>query len=320
MVMDAHTPESLRLLEAMHAAGFAGPIVVTAGTSGVASPTRLATEWAGFLASAGGHGFYAKVLHDDMRALIDVAKSGRAAQCAAEAGVAPAVRFIDAARGVLLFDALCASDWRWARVDELTSPARLEALWSLKRKVHQGPAPGFARSPAADIRHLRELCRRDGVNMPADSGWIDECVNLACDALQAAQVQSVPLHGDGVASNVMIDAQGQLCLVDFDFGGSFDPWYDVATTLNELFQFEDEWRVGIAAWAGRCDELDYARCRLYAFVNDWIWTLSATWSGAISQRPLEFTKLGQWTLLRTRQAARDPRFESWLRQMRKASS
>jgi thiamine kinase-like enzyme len=314
--VDTHTAESRRLLDALHASAFQGEIALAAGTTAIASPMRLATEWAGFSVTIGTRHYYAKVLYEDMFALVDAARSGEASGCAAEAGTAPDVRLVDAQRGVLLFDALPASDWRWARVDDLMAPERLQALWTLKRKVHQGPAPHFLRSPGDDIQRLRELCRRDRVSLPADAAWIDECVDLACAVLQRTQTQQVPIHGDGAASNVMIRADGEMRLIDFDRGGCFDPWYDVATTLNDLFQFEDEWRAGIAAWAGRCEEADYARCRLYALIDDWYWTLSASWSGATSSRQLEFTKLGQWTLLRCRQSVYDARFENWLRQLR----
>jgi len=214
-----------------------------------------------------------------------------------------------------VFEALPAGEWRWARVHELLSGERLEALFSLKRAVHQGAVSGFQRSPADDIRHLLWLCQRDAVQLPLDTDWINACVDMAWSALAASGWNSCSIHGDGVASNVMLGPGGQLRLVDFDRGGAFDPWYDVATTLNELYQLEDEWRLGLEIWAGCCTEPDYARCRLYALIDDWLWTLWGLWAGTTSSRSVEFSKVGQWTLLRTREALRDHRFEHWLRQV-----
>lgn len=304
-----------RLLSALSAAGFPADVHISPGTAGVASPIRVATEWAGFFVSSSRGRHYAKVLHADMAALIDIQRSARASQCAAESGAAPALILADVAQGVLLFEALPAPDWRWARLDELTSAPRLRALWALKKRVHSGPAPGFARSPMADLQQLRSLCLRDGVTLPPDHAWIDTCIDLAWHALQQQPHESVPLHGDGVACDVMVGPEGDLRLIDFDCGGCFDPWYDVAITLNELFAFERQWREGISLWAGQCGEEDYARCRLYALINDWYWTLWGLWSGATSVRGLEFSKVGQWTLLRCRQGIQDARFESWLRQV-----
>jgi aminoglycoside phosphotransferase len=314
--MLTESPESLRLADALAAAGLEDRAQVRDGIGAVASPMRLATEWAGFVVETGGRTWYAKVLYDDMKELIDVNQTAEASRCAAQAEATVALRLVDPQRGVLLFDALPAAEWRWARVDDLTSAERLDALCALKRQVHHGPAPAFDRSPSADIARLRRLCRREAVELPTDQPWIDDCIDLACDALQASAGQTVPLHGDGVASNVMVGPQGELMLLDFDCGGCGDPWYDVAITLNELYQFELQWREGIVCWAGRCEEADYARCRLYALVNDWYWTLWGLWLGATSRRRLEFTKLAQWTSLRCRQSIQDARFEGWLRLLR----
>ncbi|MGF6853756.1 phosphotransferase [Paraburkholderia sp. CI3] len=311
-MMQTESPESLRLLDALHAVGLGNDAQVGHGTGAVASPTRLATEWAGFVVAVGAQSWYAKVLHDDMKELIDVARTVDASRCAAQAEATVALRIVDMQRGVLLFDRLEASKWRWARVDDLASPERLDALWAAKRQVHDGPAPMFVSSPMDDIARLRALCRRDAVELPIDGLRTDDCIDRAWNALQASDVEVVPLHGDGLASNVMVGPRGELKLIDFDYGGCGDPWYDVAITLNELYQFEPQWREGIVRWAGRCDEADYARCRLYALVNDWYWTLWGLWLGTTSPRRLEFTKLAQWTSLRCRQGIQDARFEGWL--------
>lgn len=307
--------ELSRLHNALSAADFGADIEVLAGTPGVASPIRVATEWAGFIVRSSRGCHYAKVLHEDMAPLIDIEHSAQASRCAADSGAAPALTLLDAANGVLLFEALPTPDWRWARLDELTSAPRLQALWALKKQVHAGPAPDFARCPMHDVQKIRALCLRDDVTLPPDHAWIDTCIDLAWHALQKQPGHSVPLHGDGLASDVMIGPSGELRLIDFDYGGCFDAWYDVAIALNELFPFESQWREGIRSWAGECLDVDYARCRLYALINDWYWSLWGLWSGATSVRGLEFSKVGQWTLLRCRGGIHDARFESWLRQV-----
>lgn len=306
--------ELSRLHAALESAGLGADVQIAAGTPGVASPIRVATEWAGFRVSSAKGEYYAKVLHTDMAALIDIERSAQACSCAADSGVTPALVHADVTNAVLVFQALPA-DWRWARLDELTSMPRLQALWALKKQLHAGPAPDFLRSPMDDLQKLRALCTQNAVSLPQGHAWIDTCIDLAWQALQRQPGARVPVHGDGVASDVMIGPGGELRLIDFDYGGCFDPWYDVAITLNELYPFEDQWRAGIQAWAGQCQEADYARCRLYALINDWYWTLWGLWAGATSGRGLEFFKVGQWTLLRCRQSLQDARFESWLRQV-----
>ncbi len=119
----------------------------------------------------------------------------------------------------------------------------------------------------------------------------------------------------------MIGPQGQLQLLDFDYAGCGDPWFDVAVTLNELFSFEDQWRRAITLWHGSCSEYDYARCRLYALIDDWFWTLWAMWSGLhVDPWGWSFPNWGSGTLLRCRLSVQDKRFEHWLRQSKEGGA
>jgi aminoglycoside phosphotransferase len=294
--------------------------LIAPGTSAVASPSRLATEWQGYTVAGDSTCCYAKVLQADMAEVLNVAHSAQASQCAGVTGAAPRLINADTATGVLLFEALPVESWRTARLNDLIAPESLNKLWALKRAIHSGPSPGFVRSPMEDIDRLRALCSRDQVELPFGHAWINQCIDMAWDALQGRPFTLVPVHGDGVSSNVMISTEGELKLVDFDYGGCMDPWYDVAIALNELYPFENQWREGITAWAGQCLETDYAVCRLYALINDWYWTLWAFWAGTVSGRSLEFSKLGQWTFLRCQQGMQDPRLESWLRLVKRISA
>ncbi|MGI4982101.1 MAG: phosphotransferase [Janthinobacterium lividum] len=313
--MSADAPPEALLQAALRDAGIAADPTWTPGPGAVASPMRLATEWHGFHGRDDALGLYAKVLRGEARELVDFDTSAQASRCAGETGASPRVVLADAARGVLVFEALPTTRWRWARIDDLSAPSRLTALWDAKRAVQEGPKPTFERSLRVDVERVSALCLRDGAALPADAAAIGAQVRRACDALRRTQGPAVPVHGDGVASNVMIDAHGQLRLIDFDRGGLGDPWYDVGIALNELYQFENEWRHGVVLWQGRCDDAHYARCRLYALVDDWIWTLSAFWMSVHAAPGVDFTKLAQWTLLRCRQSLSEGRFDAWLQHL-----
>ncbi len=144
-MLNDHSPAS-RLENALRKAGIAAADRPRAGTMGVASPHRLATEWQGYSVSDGQRHYYAKVLHDDQRELIDLEQSAQASRCAASAGVTPSLILSDMEQGVLLFDALPQGEWNWARVGNLTSPQSLERLLAVKRRLHEGPKPAFIRS------------------------------------------------------------------------------------------------------------------------------------------------------------------------------
>ena len=307
-----------RLLNALANGGFPQPDSIVEASTPIASPMRLALEWQGFLVSVGVQRFYAKVLLEDAAALIDIHVSATASRVAGVSGAAPLLLLADMDQGVLLFQALPPGEWRSACVDDLIAPQSLSALWALKRKVHRGSAahaqtePLPTRDPEQDIVRLHAMCLRDNAHLPADTNDIHQALLTVCHTLRATQTASVSVHGDGVTSNVMVRESGELMLVDFDRGGMADPWFDIASTLNELAELPAAWREGIAAWQGHCSDADYARCRLYGLVDDWYWTLCCLWLSATSPRQHDFMKLAQWTLLRLRQGLKENRLDAWL--------
>lgn len=279
------------------------------GTAGVASPHRVATEWAGFRLQKDDQRLYAKVLYDDQRPLIDLERSASASRAAAGLELTPSLIHVDSEQGVLIFAALDES-WHWATLDQLTQPQNFQSLAKILDRLHEITLPLPSRQDA--MRTLRQRCQQDGVALPAELQWLGECVDLAWQALTAQPFEPVLLHGDPIASNWLVNSQGEWQLLDFDCAAQGDAWYDIAVLLNEQMPFDDQWREVISSWRGSCSEADYARCRLYALVDDYYWTLWGLWSGHTSPRSLEFTKVGQWALLRCRQSARDPRLERWL--------
>ena len=114
----------IRLQQALASWQPAQSFDIQPGTAGVASPHRLATEWAGFRLQSAGQGYYAKVLFDDQKALIDFQRSAEISRQAGELGIAPSLCHADPHNGVLIFAALD-DGFRWARLDALRGfPAR----------------------------------------------------------------------------------------------------------------------------------------------------------------------------------------------------
>ncbi|WP_345830326.1 phosphotransferase (plasmid) [Pantoea sp. BRR-3P] len=286
-------------------------VVIAPGTAGVASPHRLATEWAGFYVTASETRYYAKVLFDDQKSLIDLQRTTEISRQAGELGIAPALCHVDADLGVLIFAAL-AADYRWAKLETFRDPRHFNALTRTLDKLHHAGLPLPSQQRQQDMLQLRQHIARQNVVLPDELLWLGECVDLAWQALNAVPYQPVLIHGDNIASNWMINSKGDWQMLDFDYAAQGDAWHDIATLIHEQLPTDDRWRDAIRAWRGACSEADVARCRLYALVDDYHWTLWGMLNGSISSRGLEFAKLGQWMLLRCRQSASDPRFERWL--------
>ncbi|MBK0125653.1 hypothetical protein IAE30_18085 [Pantoea sp. S61] len=148
------------------------------GTAGVASPHRLATEWAGFRLQSAGQGYYAKVLFDDQKTLIDFQRSAEISRQAGELGIAPALCHADPQTGVLIFAALD-DGFRWARLDALRDPHHFTSLTRTLDKLHHSGLPLPSHSRQQDMLQLRLQVETHGVQLPEELQWIGECVDLA---------------------------------------------------------------------------------------------------------------------------------------------
>ncbi|WP_022729874.1 phosphotransferase [Fodinicurvata sediminis] len=281
----------------------------------VASPIRRATDWAGYRVETSSGPVWAKVLYEDMIPHVDFQTALQASTQAAKDNLAPEVLAHDPDKKVILFEYL-GSPWKWCRVNDLQRIDRIGKLINSKRAFHKGMALNRERDIFKEVQELLESCNRQKVELPEDIEWLKLNIGYAEQAVEAAGRDRAPVHGDGAASNVMRTPEGEIKLLDFDSAGNSDPYFDVATTLVELCEFDDEWEQAVELVEGKPRRDVLARCRLYAIADDIRWGLWGLCMATSSPRKdIEFFKYGQWRLLRGRYSLHDSRFEAWLRQV-----
>jgi len=150
---------------------------------------------------------------------LDRAWETRLLQVAADAQLAPALRFHDAARGIVL------SDWlpghTWQEVDAGAATA-IEQIAQLLKRVHALPSPHPAHrmNPAEWIEHYEAAGPGSLQRRPAAT----QCMNEWA-ALPAAR--AVVCHGDLHALNV-VQSAGSLRLLDWEYAHVSDAYWDLA--------------------------------------------------------------------------------------------
>jgi len=297
----------------------------------IASPMHRATarEQLRLAGSDGQPTVVVKRIAPELRGWINSARSIAAQQRAAALGVAPDVLAADPGQHVHM-ERWMDTPWRSATLTDLSMPAVLDAVLAAKRRLHtSGPLvcaaaqPG-AREPAAiDLAEpgpwhrtaaLAAALRACGIGVPPDLPWLLRQAEAAAAAIAACPVTPTLCQGDGSAGNVLISPNLAVQLVDYDLAGNADPWWDLASTLVEACEFDEDWAVALERFDGRVDGGRLARLRLYGMGDDLMWGLWGCLQASVSpRRGIEFFKYGQWRLLRCRQAATSWAFESWLR-------
>jgi len=285
--------------------------------AGLASPSHRgvdSTRWS-VAVDADTPAFFLKVIDAEQLPFTDVAAGFAAAAAAAGIGATPQPLHLLAAQNAIVC-ALLPAGARTARMDDLRRPEVLSAVIDLKRSIH-GLAPFAATFTIFDqLRRFDAARQAGGIEGPADLWWMLDWASVIEKAILAAGSDLRPSHGDGLASNVMLGADGQAWLVDFDQARNDDPYCEIGALLNEAFQFESEMLVGLEMFEGSVCQASLNRCRAYAIVDDLVWGIWGMLMDRVSPRgEIEFLKYAQWRLLRCRMALRHPGLEEKLRRL-----
>jgi aminoglycoside phosphotransferase (APT) family kinase protein len=176
---------------------------------------------------------------------------------AAEAGIAPRIRYLDEAARVVVIDFI-------AQQPLHTFPGGLnalaQALGALLARVQVTPAfPHFVNYPDIVARLFAHV-RRTGLFA---AGVLDPHMahlERLRDAYNAGLIRLVSSHNDCIPSNILFDGE-RLWMIDWESAYRNDPLVDVATVLDSLVRSRDLEDVLLRAWLGHEPD-DGLRARL----------------------------------------------------------
>jgi thiamine kinase len=149
-------------------------------------------------------------------------------ECAARAGLAPAIACCEPSQGILVTEWTGGHAWT---AEELRLPDNIRALTGLVRRIHALPIPMPARvmSPAAWIAHYNRAAARAGMQSVRSAG-LRFAANARLEDLAAIpSAHGVLCHSDLHRLNV---AAGEyLVLLDWEYAHVSDPYWDLAAWI-----------------------------------------------------------------------------------------
>jgi thiamine kinase-like enzyme len=170
-----------------------------------------------------------------MRMAADVPELGvdrewecRVLQCAARAGLAPAIVCCEPSRGILVAEWTSGHAWT---AEELRLPGNVRALTGLLRRVHALPVPSPARvmSPAAWIAHYGEAAARAGMRSAASAGLRGAADARLEQLAGIPSAHSVLCHSD--LHRLNLAAGERFVLLDWEYAHVSDPCWDLAAWI-----------------------------------------------------------------------------------------
>jgi thiamine kinase-like enzyme len=226
---------------------------------------------------------------------IDRAAEHAASRAAAELGLAPEVVAFVAPEGYLVTRYV---DGVVGDVD----PARVGALL---RRLHDGPALSARFDSFRVVEVYRETALRHGVAIPA--GYERAQATAGLIERRRAGVAPLPCHNDLLNAN-FIAAGGRLWIVDWEYAGMGDPFFDLGNfAVNHELDEEGE-RALLAAYGSD----DRAALVLMRFMSDFREAMWGVVQQGISALDFDFVSYAEEHFERLERTAADPRFRAAL--------
>ena len=230
----------------------------------------------------------------------------------ASLGLAPRVVYSD------ISDDIMVSDFVAGRVQtpvSLREPARLERVARALRSVHDGAAFQARFDAFAIVRNYHKLATERAVRLPLCANKVLTLAHEIEHALADRQTLK-PCHNDLLSGN-FIDDGARLWLLDWEYSGMGDPFFDLGNLSVNQELDEAQQQQLLLTYFGELRDADWAHLQLMTIVSD----MREAWWGfvqsTLSTIDFDYTAYGQRHLERILKNAATPLFNGWLAQVKR---
>jgi thiamine kinase-like enzyme len=227
---------------------------------------------------------------------------------AAQAGVAPEVCYVVGDSMVIAF-----IEAETMHPDTLAGrPDRVEQAVRALKQVHERAVFPMQIELFDMIRRYTDMAREVGAPFPAE---IDRMFAVG-EEVEAALRRDPPApaacHNDLLSENFLIDRGGRMWIIDWEYGGMADPYFDLGDFCVEHPFTAEEERLILTTYCGGMDEARYCRMKLHKLVADLWWSIWAMIQYRLSSIDFDFMEYGLDRMRRFHGNADDADYRRWV--------
>ena len=165
------------------------------------------------------------------------------------------------------------------------------------------------------LRRYTKIAREIDAPMPDDL----EAMLKVMDEIEAATARDpvpyVACHNDLLSENFIIDADGKMWIIDWEYGGMTDPYFDLGDHVMEHPYSREEERLIIETYCGGMNDKAFARMMLYKMVSGVWWGVWAMIQHTVSKIEFDYMEWGlERGVGRAGRVLNDPDYRTWLAQ------
>jgi thiamine kinase-like enzyme len=195
--------------------------------------------------------------------------------------------------------------------EDLRRPGALARVAEATRTLHAGPRfVGEFDMFARQRTYLGSIVEH-GFALPDDYRDHDDRFQRIRAALSVNAGPTVPCNNDLLAGNFVDDGE-KLWLIDYEYSGNNDPFFELGNTWTECELDEDHLAELVTAYVGQESPELVARTRLQATVSRYGWSLWGFIQAATSDQDFDFRGWGMQRYDAAVADFRSPAFDGWL--------
>lgn len=236
---------------------------------------------------------------------IDRAVEYAAGQRAFEVGIGPEITNFVPEEGWLVARFV---DGRPIPIDGMRQASMLTRVASALRAFHDSPPIPGRFNAWGVVDGYRALAQAHGVTIPTEF----DRARATAERINSARgpQPSVPCHNDLLNANFLDD--GAICIVDWEYAGMGDRFFDLANfSVNHEFELDDD-RGLLHAYFGVVREGDLASLRLMRYMSDFREAMWGVLQSGISDLDFDFKDYARKHFARLEHAQSDQAFEGYL--------
>ena len=162
------------------------------------------------------------------------------------------------------------------------------------------------------LRRYTKIARDNSTPMPPEL----ESLLLEMGTIEKATAVNPPAdvacHNDLLSENFIIDAGGKMWIIDWEYGGMTDPFFDLGDFVMEHPFSREEERLIAATYCGEMDEGRFGRMMLYKSVSGVWWGVWAMIQHTFSKIEFDYMEWGMERMARAQGVVDDPDYPTWL--------
>ena len=162
------------------------------------------------------------------------------------------------------------------------------------------------------LRRYTRIARDNNTPMPPEL----ESLLLEMETIEKATAVDPPAdvacHNDLLSENFIIDADGKMWIIDWEYGGMTDPFFDLGDFVMEHPFSREEERLIAATYCGKMDEGRFGRMMLYKSVSGVWWGVWAMIQHTFSKIEFDYMEWGMERMARAQRVVDDPDYQKWL--------